>query len=1779
MDAREREGKEKELQKAAKEGDTGRVKQLLAEGVNPDAGGGYRQGSSLHKAAYHGHHGTVSALLRAGADVNAWDNKQSKRTPLHKAAENGHHETVSVLLTAGADVDARNEWEYTALHLAAMQGHPKCAEILLQHGADTSIKNEKGRTAEDIAADEDTTGAFANNKDEEERIIHIRKEILRLLREQNNRVSKRKKGFDPVLVRYFEEGMTKAKKDCPSIQEAAKASGKTEEEVRTFIGNYRKSLDNKKRRQSTDDTAAGYSGFTGYHEDSGMSDEEETSQVQLADGSMVVRSEASQIQPKKGGKRKSKTRHIGESSDSGPLVKRPKQAVAQPGPITIAEATENSIKITWTEAAGAKDSYRISISNNGGVTAPSKSVNPEDPLDHTFTGLTAGTEYTIRVLTVSGGAWSVARTKTHRTTVAQPGPITIAEATENSIRITWTEAVGAKDSYDISISPDTGVTNPSASVNSGDPLEHTFTTLTAGTEYTISVVTVSGGECSVARIETQRTRIELGKLFFLFSQNVTQRVEVEALATVAGLTASERTSILGKDKTNPSYQANNVLLKWIEKDHEASMDKLQQELSDIGMDQLAQKAGRIKQQTKEKIRQAEQKPEPLVGAEEAMSTLANNLPQEPEKLRGQVGFPRASVPTEVEMGGPEMMALYDQACKDGTTDYYYIRLILTGKHGNGKSSLQNSLLQLEFNKDEESTDGIVITPCLMTGREQWTMTKGMKDHQFAHAVGTEMKKIQEKKEKKKKEPSAPKRTKRDKKTTPAPEVKPHQASSTDTDQVVHVDEPMGRRGEDSVEQSARRQETAEISLPEDYALASHVARDKDDFSSVVGTKEQPAMSIWDFAGHDVYYSSHHVFYSHYAIFILTLNLTKALSDPLEPWAGSCAEALQFKTEADVADYHLEAIQAHTRPNKSVGDQEENQGRGPPVIVVGTHKDQVNKKKIKDFFTKLRRHLRGRAIGKDVYDRYFAIDNTKRDPEDPKLSDLRDAILEVAQQQNHVGRRIPISWLELKTKLMEMGKQGTKYCSLQDVIAATDSSRVPEGYTPEENAVIILRFFHLCGDILFFNTLELRNFVVLDPQWFVDVQKTIITIPKFRDLEVKHKWEQLEATGVLEDGLIMDVWGKRQEELKCNLIAHKDELLKMMEQFDLVLQCSPESEDEATSGTSSSEPTYFVPSLLTTVKDRERLYPSCTKCSKPIFVVFDEKFFPVGVYHRLVIASMRRYKRKPLAYARCARFITRNPRQTLVITKKDHYLKVELISSEKEESACFSLGPDIRKCLDEDLREIIDKWIPGIRYKWCLQCCCANHNLKELDASSFIPITSVTEWFMDGEVVCETFAPATTTIQDIGLAQWFRSPHAGQSSRATRQETATTASVATDVLSVAEFFPAVVEMKLPWEDLGRKLGLSDDDIEQIRQRHQDDTSSSSHDAHCCLAVLEKWLHLSGTNASVDGLKKALVAAGQGSIVEKINTMERMMSQLLLDLQSQVTSIVRANFPNLDFVQAASRDADKERVQLNRKTLREELFSSSFNYSLSSFVYDVIQDRKQSVCRIDWAGGSLGTGFLLSKRKILTCYHVYKAMNAAYRRFTDLSWFTATFFVSPTEEYKVRFPYTTLKCSSDESGLDYAILSLAVDDEIASIIDSLPYLGRCISDAVDQRNMVVIVGHPFGGSKLVDFCSIAGLDQRHIVHVRLGNPEFPQEDPRRPTYHTGIMFHGSSGSPGFDTCGNLALMHTRGFFPDQSRQSIIERGVRLSAIRDDARQTLAPDVFNEIFGPDTSGERMF
>ncbi|KAI8479563.1 hypothetical protein Bbelb_427020 [Branchiostoma belcheri] len=336
MDKEDRERKEKELCEAAKTGDTAKVKQLLDEGVNSQATSGYMariraesklqpcrgklfmfgsfsrqavaisqdvtaaaklrqvqlnvqlwrvlvikkatQWTPVHLAAMNGHHETVTALHKAGADVNARDNEG--RIPLHLAANNGYQETVAVLLKAGSNVNTKNNKQRTSMHLAATNGHHETVTLLaaaqnadvnaqdseqitplhlasrdgdyetalalLTAGADANVKDkQEGLSTKDIAKDKDTSSIDTGRKEE---VILGRKAILKLLQEERSRISNRNKEAQAVLIRYYEEkGMTVVKKDCPLIIAAAEESGKSVEQVRNFISNRKKRASSGKR--------------------------------------------------------------------------------------------------------------------------------------------------------------------------------------------------------------------------------------------------------------------------------------------------------------------------------------------------------------------------------------------------------------------------------------------------------------------------------------------------------------------------------------------------------------------------------------------------------------------------------------------------------------------------------------------------------------------------------------------------------------------------------------------------------------------------------------------------------------------------------------------------------------------------------------------------------------------------------------------------------------------------------------------------------------------------------------------------------------------------------------------------------------------------------------------------------------------------------------------------------------------------------------------------------------------------------------------------------------------------------------------------------------------------------------------------------------------------------------------------------------------------------------------------------------------------------------------
>ncbi len=100
------------------------------------------------KAAKSGDLGTLKSLLAQDVSLlNARDSDGS--TPLHCATWKGHPFVVATLLEAGADVNAVNQnehWGTTPLHAAAHANQAAIAQMLLDHGADLKAKDMEGRT-------------------------------------------------------------------------------------------------------------------------------------------------------------------------------------------------------------------------------------------------------------------------------------------------------------------------------------------------------------------------------------------------------------------------------------------------------------------------------------------------------------------------------------------------------------------------------------------------------------------------------------------------------------------------------------------------------------------------------------------------------------------------------------------------------------------------------------------------------------------------------------------------------------------------------------------------------------------------------------------------------------------------------------------------------------------------------------------------------------------------------------------------------------------------------------------------------------------------------------------------------------------------------------------------------------------------------------------------------------------------------------------------------------------------------------------------------------------------------------------------------------------------------------------------------------------------------------------------------------------------------------------------------------------------------------------------
>ncbi|XP_078684124.1 uncharacterized protein LOC144917708 [Branchiostoma floridae x Branchiostoma belcheri] len=460
------------------------------------------------------------------------------------------------------------------------------------------------------------------------------------------------------------------------------------------------------------------------------------------------------------------------------------------------------------------------------------------------------------------------------------------------------------------------------------------------------------------------------------------------------------------------------------------------------------------------------------------------------------------------------------------------------------------------------------------------------------------------------------------------------------------------------------------------------------------TAENPGLSFLEFSGHATCYESPQRLSTYQGIYILVMSLLQKLSDPVSDLDYMAPSVKNLRTGGDYLDYSLNSILSHTLQHGT--RQRADKGTTQPrVLIVLTHKDKVPKICITKYKRKIRRLIRKKDIEELVLPNIFAVDNTDKH----SVSNVRRYLLGVVRSQPHMVEVIPRSWLHLISRLQTKIKDlnGDPVCKFQDVAKWARESRD----TDRSNITMVLTFLHDRGDLIFFDEPRLRDEVTLQPQVLIDVFKTITSAPMYQQYgqgnpEVTKMWERLVQKGLLSDNFLTRIWEDPRSG-KPFLLRHKDYLKALLEKYCMICNATPISD---TSDESLPEEMYLVPALLNCKRDNAMLYPSnMDVCPEALYFVFSDKFLPGAgdMFCQLQALCARRFGlEESSVYAGCARFPTDDSNQNFVITKVNHYIKVELLSS----SNVFTQGLCIMEFLSGALSEIKERWIPWIKYELC-----------------------------------------------------------------------------------------------------------------------------------------------------------------------------------------------------------------------------------------------------------------------------------------------------------------------------------------------------------------------------------------------------------------------------------------------------------------------------------------------
>ena len=361
------------------------------------------------------------------------------------------------------------------------------------------------------------------------------------------------------------------------------------------------------------------------------------------------------------------------------------------------------------------------------------------------------------------------------------------------------------------------------------------------------------------------------------------------------------------------------------------------------------------------------------------------------------------------------------------------------------------------------------------------------------------------------------------------------------------------------------------------------------FGTIMQGEEETTvqLTIWDYGGQRVFYALHHLFLTEFGVYMLVFDMREVLNQE-----DKAVEYLQF---------WLRSIALHAP--------------SAPIVLVGTYADKVTTKSewkhinevLEDRVHVVKKHNRQLVANEENGLAFFPVDNWNG----VGLVDVQESILVALNDREFMSYPVPLSWLSCLDQLVRKEIRTVDYLSVAEVgaVARKHGVKVSE-------VRLMLSFFHEIGSLFYFQrSNDLRNMVILNPQWLVDALTCLIFD---NDVHAGSVWEVRRSLRPDEKlFLTRGILSRRLRQAKWNakkFSPHiQKKLLALMEHMLLVCKWPWHYEDGA----------YIVPSMLLSKKNlharaEREVAEKIQRYDGPRCEIdFSESYLPDGLFQRLV----------------------------------------------------------------------------------------------------------------------------------------------------------------------------------------------------------------------------------------------------------------------------------------------------------------------------------------------------------------------------------------------------------------------------------------------------------------------------------------------------------------------------------------------------------------------------------